>query len=111
MKTIFEQIIDGKIPSKKYFEDDEILVIQDIYPVAKVHVLIIPKERFKNLQDVPKEKLGLMIKVVDVAQKMALAFEIQNSYRLVTNNGQEAGQEIFHLHFHLIGGEPLGPLA
>lgn len=111
MNTIFGQIIQGKLSAKRYYEDDEILVIQDIYPAAKVHILIIPKEPFANLQSVPKDKLYLIAKVADIAQKMAIQFGIENSYRLVTNNGPESGQEIFHLHFHLIGGEPLGPLA
>lgn len=111
MKTIFAQIIAGDIPAKKYYEDEDILVIQDIYPQAKVHILLIPKEEFTSLQALPKEKLYLISKVVSVAQEMAIKFNVTDSYRLLTNNGIEAGQTIFHLHFHLIGGEPLGPMA
>jgi diadenosine tetraphosphate (Ap4A) HIT family hydrolase len=111
MTTVFAQIIAGKIPSKKYYEDEEILVIQDIHPQAKVHLLIIPKEPFESLQKLPKNKTHLVAKVVDVAQEMAKKFHVENSYRLLTNNGIEAGQTVFHLHFHLIGGEPLGPMA
>ena len=111
MTTVFGQIIAGKIPAKKYFEDEEILVIQDIYPQAKVHILIIPKEPFANLQSLPKNKMHLIARVIDVAQEMAKKFDVENSYRLLTNNGEDAGQTIFHLHFHLIGGEPLGPMA
>ena len=111
MSTVFAQIIAGKIPAKKYYEDDEILVIQDINPVAKVHILIIPKEPFTSIQNVPLEKMNILTKLVAVAQKMAKQFGIEDSYRLLTNNGIQAGQTIFHLHFHLIGGENLGPMA
>jgi histidine triad (HIT) family protein len=111
MTTVFGQIIEGKIPATRYYEDEEILVIQDIHPVAAVHILIIPKEPFENIQSLPKNKQYLLSKVVDVAQQMAIKFQVENSYRLLTNNGAQAGQTIFHLHFHLIGGEPLGPMA
>jgi len=111
MSTIFAKIISGQLPSKKIYEDDEILVIEDIHPVANVHVLIIPKEEFSSVQAIPKEKLYLMGKVIEVAQKVATQLDVEDSYRLLTNNGPDAGQTIFHLHFHLIGGEPLGPMA
>ena len=111
MTTVFGKIISGEIPSQKYYEDEDILVIQDIYPQARVHILIIPKEPFECLQKLPKNKLHLIQKVIEVAQQMAIKFDITDSYRLLTNNGSHAGQTIFHLHFHLIGGEPLGPMA
>ncbi len=111
MTTVFEKIIKGHIPSQKYYEDEEILVIQDIAPQARVHILIIPKEPFECLQKMPKDRLYLIQKVVEIAQMMAIQFDIKDSYRLLTNNGIEAGQTVFHLHFHLIGGEPLGPMA
>jgi len=105
--TIFMQIIEGKIPSKKVYEDDHILVIEDIHKVAPVHLLIIPKKAYKGLQDVPPQELGILAEVGRVTQLMAKEWDLLDGYRLLTNNGEEAGQTIFHLHFHLIGGRRL----
>jgi histidine triad (HIT) family protein len=101
--TIFSKIIDGEIPSKKVFENERILAIEDIYPVAPVHILIMPKKPIADLQSLMKEDL-------QVAQKIAVEKGVADGYRFLTNNGPDAGQTIFHLHFHLIGGKPLGPL-
>ena len=109
--TIFEQIIEGKLPAEKVFENERILVIKDKYPVAPVHLLIMPKKSIPNLQAVGPEDLGLISEIVQVAQQMAEQFEVADGYRLVTNNGEEGGQVIFHLHFHLIGGRRLTHLA
>ncbi len=105
--TIFMQIIEGKLPSKRVYEDDQILVIEDIHKIAPVHLLIIPKKAYKGLQDVPPQELGILAEVGRVAQLMAKEWDLLDGYRLLTNNGEEAGQTIFHLHFHLIGGRRL----
>jgi len=109
--TIFGLIIEGKLPCTKVFENERILAIEDIHPVAPVHVLIIPKKPIPDLQSVAPEDVPLICEVVAVAQKIAEAKGIVNGYRFLTNNGPDAGQMIFHLHFHLIGGKVLGPLA
>lgn len=109
--NIFKQIIDGELPAEKVFENDKILAIKDIHPVAPVHLLIIVKKEFPNLQSVPLDDLPLMIEVVQVAKLLAEEFGIGDGYRLLTNNGASAGQTIFHLHFHLIGGRYLGALG
>lgn len=111
MTTVFGRIIAGTLPSKKLYEDEEFIVIEDIHPLARVHLLIIPKEPFSGLQSLPENKLHLVGKAVRLAQTMAEQLDIEESYRFLTNNGAEAGQTIFHLHFHLIGGEPLGSMA
>lgn len=111
MNTIFGKIIKGEIPAEKVFENERILVIKDLYPVAPVHLLIMPKKEFHDLQSVPPEDLPLLVEIFSVAQELAKRFNISDGYRLLTNNGSEAGQTIFHLHFHLIGGRKLGPLA
>lgn len=111
MSTIFKEIIDGKIPSEKVFENERILAIKDINPVAPVHLLIIPKKEIPDLQSVQEEDLPLMGEIVAVAQKLALEFGVIEGYRLITNNGELSGQIIFHLHFHLIGGRKLGGLG
>ncbi len=110
--NIFEQIIDGKIPSDKVYEDKELLAFKDIAPQAPVHILIIPKKRgLQNLQALKEKDLDLMPKIVKLAQELAEKFEIQDNYRLLTNNGEAAGQSVFHLHFHLIGGKKLENLV
>lgn len=111
MSTIFGKIIRGELPSEKVFENDKFLVIKDIYPAAPVHLLIISKKEYAGLQAVPKEDLGIIAEAAAIAQQLAEEFEIEEGYRFLTNNGSEAGQTIFHLHFHLIGGRSLGALA
>lgn len=111
MSTVFSQIIQGKLPSKKVFENERILAIEDLHPVAPVHILIMPKKEIKDIQSMAQEDLKLMSEIVEVAQKIAEKKGISDGYRLLTNNGSDAGQLIFHLHFHLIGGKPLGPIA
>lgn len=111
MSTIFGKIIRGEIPAEKVFENERILAIKDIYPKAPVHLLIIPKKEIKNLQSVSPEDLSLIGEIVMVAQKLAREFNVEEGYRFITNNGADAGQVIHHLHFHLIGGRPLGGMA
>ena len=108
MKTLFEQIITGELPSKKVFENERILAIHDINPQSPVHVLIITKKVIPSIQEVKTEEMALITEVISVAQSIAKQLGIADSYRLVTNNGSGAGQTIFHLHFHLIGGRSLG---
>ena len=111
MSTVFGLIIQGKIPSKKVFENDRILAIEDLHPVAPVHILIMPKKEIPNLQSVEPHDLPLIGEIVAVAQKIAEEKGIADGYRLLTNNGPDSGQTIFHLHFHLIGGRVLGKMA
>lgn len=107
MTTVFGKIIAGKLPCKKVFENDRILAIEDIAPVAPVHILIMPKKEIPNLQSVTPADMPLILEIVEVAKALADEFNIEEGYRLLTNNGSEAGQIIFHLHFHLIGGRKL----
>lgn len=111
MKNIFQKIIDGELPATKIFENDRILVIKDIYPVAPVHLLIISKKPIPGLQKATTVDLALIGEMVSVAQKLAVDFGIADGYRLITNNGTSAGQSVFQLHFHLIGGKQLGALG
>jgi histidine triad (HIT) family protein len=111
MTTIFGKIIKGEIPAEKVFENERILAFKDIHPVAPIHLLIIPKKEIPNLQSVNIDDLPLITEIIQVAQQLAIEFKIQDSYRLLTNNGHLAGQEILHLHFHLIGGRRLGSLG
>ena len=112
MTTVFERIISGEIPSQKVFENERILAIKDIAPQAPIHFLIMPKKKISCLQEVSAEDLPLIAEIIDVAQQLAKEFDIADGYRLLTNNGEDAGQTVFHLHFHLIGGKRLlGSLA
>lgn len=111
MTTIFAKIIKGEIPSEKVFENERILVIKDIFPQAPVHLLIITKKAYPNLQSVPEEDLSVIAEVAAVAQQLAREFGVEEGYRLITNNGSDSGQQVFHLHFHLIGGRKLGALC
>ncbi len=111
MTTIFGKIIKGEIPSEKVFENDRVLAIKDINPHAPVHILIIPKKEIPDIQSMKPEDFPLLGEIVQVAQNLAKQFNITDGYRLITNNGSNAGQTIFHLHFHLIGGRKLGALG
>jgi histidine triad (HIT) family protein len=107
MTTVFAKIIEGKLPCKKVYENERILAIEDIAPAAPVHILIMPKKPIPNLQALQVEDYGLVAEIVSVAQKLAEELGIEEGYRLLTNNGEDAGQTVFHLHFHLIGGKKL----
>lgn len=111
MTTIFGKIIKGELPSEKVFENERIVAIKDIHPQAPVHLLIIPKKEIQDLQSVTPQDMPLIAEVLEVAQKLAKKFNVENGYRLITNNGSEAGQVVFHLHFHLLGGRKLGSLG
>lgn len=111
MSTIFGRIIKRELPAKIIFENEHVLVIEDIHPQAPVHLLIIPKKEIHDIQSMKADELFLLGEVVQVAQKLAKQYQITDGYRLLTNNGGHAGQTIFHLHFHLIGGKELGPMA
>lgn len=111
MNTVFGKIIKGDLPADKVFESETIIVIKDISPKAPVHLLIIPKKAYPSLQEVPHEDLSIITEIVEVAQNLAKKFDVADNYRLLTNIGTKAGQSVFHLHFHLIGGKPLGAMA
>lgn len=111
MSTVFGLIIQGKLPSKKVFENERILAIEDIHPVAPVHILIMPKREIPNIQSLEPQDYPLIGEIMEIAQKLAEEKGIEDGYRLLTNNGPDAGQTIFHLHFHLIGGRVLGKMA
>lgn len=106
---IFCKIIKGEIPSKKVLEDDKFLCFYDINPTRKVHVLIIPKEHYDSFDVTPPEIMG---DLTAFTQKVAKELKVDKTgYRLITNIGSDGGQEVPHLHFHLIGGEEVGKLV
>jgi histidine triad (HIT) family protein len=111
MSTVFGLIIQGKLPSVKVFENERIIAIEDIHPVAPIHILIMPKKEIPNIQSLEPQDFSLLGEIVQVAQQIAEEKGIAGGYRLLTNNGENAGQTIFHLHFHLIGGKPMGRMC
>ena len=111
MTTIFGKIIKGEIPCDKVFENEHIIAFKDIAPAAPVHILIMPKKEIPSIQELSSGDYPLLGEVVRVAQQLAEEFGILEGYRLLTNSGEGAGQTIFHLHFHLIGGRTLTHMA
>lgn len=100
---LFCRMGTGEIDTKKVYEDDRIIAIHDINPVAPVHILLIPKQHLASLRDAAKEDIELLGSIQLVASRVAKKLGLE-SYRLVTNCGESAGQEVFHIHYHLLGG-------
>ncbi|QZA58564.1 HIT domain-containing protein [Candidatus Rhabdochlamydia porcellionis] len=111
MSTIFAKIIRKELPATVVFENKRILAIEDLHPIAPIHILIMPKKEIPNFQSIASEDWSLIQEIFSLAQDLAKKYHIEEGYRLSTNNGERAGQTIFHLHFHLIGGRRLGLLA
>jgi len=111
MATIFEKIIKRQLPATIVYEDDEVIAIKDINPIAPVHLLIISKKIIPSVQEIKAEDFQILNKIVQISQKLAKEFKIEKGYRLLTNVGSASGQTIFHLHFHLIGGKSLGAMG
>jgi len=102
---IFCKIVAGQIPSRKAYEDDEFLAFHDIAPWAPVHVLVIPKEHIATLADTDPERHSAMLgRMLSLAPKLATEQGAHNGFRTVINTGSDGGQEVYHLHMHVIGG-------
>ncbi|MGV3483104.1 MAG: histidine triad nucleotide-binding protein [Planctomycetaceae bacterium] len=102
--TIFSKIIAREIPADIVFEDDLCLAFRDVSPKAPTHILIIPKKVIPSLADLNEEDQAIMGRCVIAASLIAKQEGLENGYRLVVNCGSDAGQEVAHLHFHLLGG-------
>ena len=106
---IFCKIIKKEIPSNIVYEDEEILAFRDINPVAPVHILVIPKKHIESLVHLNKEDEALVGRIYTVINKIAKQEGInEKGFRVVVNCGEDGGQEVKHLHFHIIGGKKLG---
>jgi len=108
-QTLFERIVAGEIPAEMVYQDDLVAAFRDIHPQAPVHVLIVPRRPIPCIAEAGDEDqsvLGhLLLKAAEVARRLGLE---ANGYRLVINNGRDAGESVPHLHCHLLGGRPLG---
>ena len=111
MSTLFSKILEGEIPAEFVYQDDQLVVIKDIYPKAPVHVLMIPRKPIISLDDLNEEDQTLigymMMKVPEIASQLGL----NEGYRTIINTGKGGGQEIFHLHIHILGGGKSLPFA
>lgn len=105
---IFCRIIKREIPTTVIFEDKKCLAFADINPQAPIHILMIPKEHYASLNDIPEGKKGILSHILLKARQIAHEKGIRNKgYRIVLNTQREAGQEVFHIHFHLLGGRQM----
>ena len=107
MKTIFTQIIERTIPSDVIYEDDHIICIHDKFPQAPVHLLLITKKVIPSIHSLELGDMQLLGLIFSKAQELAIQFGVQDGYRILTNHGDQAGQTVKHLHFHLLGGKVL----
>jgi histidine triad (HIT) family protein len=101
---IFCKIVAGQIPSKKVYEDEELLGFHDINPWAPVHVLVIPKCHIATLAEVGAEHQGLLGRMLGLAPRLMRELGVTNGFRTVINTGPDGGQEVYHLHMHVMGG-------
>lgn len=104
---LFCKIIRGEIPSAKVYEDDKMLVFKDIEPKAKVHLLAVPKDHFKLISEMDEKRAELVKYMLEKIPQIAAENGCENGYRLVVNQGEDAGQSVFHLHIHILGGQTL----
>lgn len=106
-KTIFQKIIDGEIPADIVYEDEQCLAFHDIAPQAPIHLLVIPRKPIRSiasLEDSDMELIGHLWKVI---RNLASQLNLDGGYRVVVNCGPDGGQEVDHLHYHLLGGRPM----
>lgn len=109
-KCIFCRIIKGEIPSAIVYEDDKMCVFKDVEPKAAVHLLAVPKTHFKLLEEAGESEAEILAHMLKLIPKIAVDNGCRNGYRLVINQGDDAGQTVFHLHIHILGGEKLSDL-
>lgn len=106
MPTLFMKIIKGQIPAEIVYEDSHVVAFKDINPQAPVHIIIVPRAPIPGLADLPEE--GDHTYILNAAKKIAFEHGLTGGYRLVINQGEDAGQSVPHLHAHLLGGRKLG---
>ena len=107
-KSVFELILSGEIESEFIYEDDDVFAINDINPVARVHILVIPKKKIATINNLNDSDVNLVGKMIMVAKQLAYELGIDDTgYRLLFNTNDDAMQTVFHIHLHLIGGQKL----
>lgn len=108
MSCIFCKIINGEIPSSKVYEDDKVLAFNDINPVAPYHILVIPKKHYDSIIDVPEKEIEIIAHMHNVINKIAneKGFD-KTGFRIINNCGEDGGQEVKHIHYHVLAGRKL----
>lgn len=104
---LFCKIIAGQIPSTKVYEDETVLAFRDIAPQAPTHILVVPKAHIRSVADVTADNSAVVAHIFEVIPQIAQAEGLVNGYRVVSNCGDDAGQTVPHLHFHILGGKKL----
>jgi histidine triad (HIT) family protein len=111
VSCIFCRIVAGEIPSKKVYEDEDILAFNDISPARPVHILVIPKKHIESLAHVAEADTPVLGKMLAIANKLATEQGSPDGFRIIINTGRIGHQEVPHLHIHIVGGpEPVGPM-
>ncbi len=105
--SLFTKIRKGEIPGKIIFQDELCFAIEDINPQAPIHILIIPIKEIEKVSDSTVNDIELLGHLLHVSKQIAQDYQLDNNYRLIINNGANAGQSVFHLHVHLLGGRDL----
>lgn len=106
---IFCKIINKEIPSKIVYEDEKVIAFNDVNPAAPIHILVVPKKHIETLLDVSDEDSAIISHTYKVINKIAKQEDFaQNGFRVITNCGRDSGQEVMHIHFHVLGGKKLG---
>lgn len=112
MSCLFCNIIEGKIPSNKVYENDHVFAFADINPQAPVHVLVVPKKHIKNIDELDADKSVIMSEIFLAVREIAKQKGLGKGYRVIINNNEAGGQVIWHLHVHILGGrEDMGPMV
>ena len=107
MDCLFCKIIAGEIPSTKVYEDEKVLAFRDIAPMAPTHILIIPKQHISGVDEITPENSAIVSYIFEVIPKIAKEEGLDGGYRVVSNIGEDGGQTVRHLHFHILGGKKL----
>ena len=107
MDCLFCKIVNGDIPSTKVYEDETVYAFRDIAPQAPTHILVIPKAHIGSVHEVTAENSSVVAHIFEVIPQIAQAENLTGGYRVVSNCGADAGQTVFHLHFHILGGKEL----
>ena len=111
MASVFTRIIKGELPARIVFQDDRVIAFHDIHPLAPVHILIVPVKEIPTVDDVTPEDEAVLGHMFVVARQVAREAGIgESGYRLIVNCRHDGGQEVYHLHMHLLGGKRLGPM-
>jgi len=104
---IFCKIIAGEIPSQKVYEDESVYAFKDINPMAPVHILVVPKEHISTLLDINSDNSKVISHIYEVISNIAREYKLEDGFRVVSNCNENGGQTVFHIHFHILGGEKL----